>query len=691
MGGAGIRLADWPATFRVVTKREQLPGILDGFRPQPARMGHAGQRPSMTEKIHIVDALGERALLRPTQVNAALAANDRAKYFFTLLQTARLHADRPSLPPPDLRAERIASGVADTAFDDAIAAATRKDSGVCVIPGADRIVHALLDAVNTMLLPLELEPGGEAMAARFAALAGPFAGFSGDVIGDESVDRMTSAERTHADSLHLLVMDAHKALNRLQAALATEAIDGAAAYGLAPADRPRVKAFMRGVQRTAPLKFDHPGLATTATRSGARLILQNDIGTTDAHVLVVHVDDAIVTVTYTDVHLQRLLFFQSLFDGHGIAWEDTRSRKDAEFADGVYHVGLGRYAAPSGAELKAFLEFLGSRLVFLIDWNKARKRLRNFVPNEEAIGLLKWAADADFGHMAFLKAGGDQLVFDALEFAAKDQYRIGEALHEMLGLRETRDYLRFVLRTCAELLLQGEPDFHVQDAVRAELFGHFRTGRQSLFDIAALHAAYIVEIASGVRGALLAGRLPADPDERVRVAKRAKDWERQADELVNKARDSARHAVTGEFFRTLVEAADDAADDLEEAAFHLTMLGLSPRDRTLMQPLERLGELLVQSSQEYVKALETARHVRRGGAREDMQDFLEAIYRIVALEQRTDEAERVVEASVASNSPDFRTLYVLAETAKNLEQAADGIMHCGLQLRDHVLGEVMAA
>jgi uncharacterized protein Yka (UPF0111/DUF47 family) len=501
---------------------------------------------------------------------------------------------------------------------------------------------------------------------------------------------MTSGDRARGDSLHLVVMEAHKSLNRLQATLATETIDGATAYGLGPGDRSLVKAFMRGIQRTTALRFDHPGLATTATRSGGRLVLQNDIGTTDAHVLVVHVDEAVVTVTYTDVHLQRLLFFQSLFDGRGLQWEDTRSRKDADFEDGVYHLGMGRYPAPSTAELRSFLEFLGSRLVFLIDWNKARKRLRNFLPNDEAIKLLKWAADADLGHMAFLKAGGEQLVFDALEFAAKDQYRIGEPMHELLGLRETRDYLRFVLRTCAELLLKGEPEFHVQDAIRAELFGHFRTGKQGLFDTVAEHAAYIVEIAGGVRDTLFGCRLPEDRARRGASAKRAKNWEKRADELVNKTRDSVRHAATGDFFRELVEAADDAADELEEAAFHLAVLPEMPRDRQLTQPLERLGDLLVQGSQEYVKALETARHVRRGGAREDMQDFLEAIHRLVALEKRTDDAERSVEASVAANATDFRTLYVIAEAAKNLEQAADGLMHCGLKLRDHVLGEVMS-
>lgn len=49
-------------------------------------------------------------------------------------------------------------------------------------------------------------------------------------------------------------------------------------------------AFMCGVEKTRRLKFDRPGLATTSTRCGARLTIQNDIGETDAHVVVIAVE-----------------------------------------------------------------------------------------------------------------------------------------------------------------------------------------------------------------------------------------------------------------------------------------------------------------------------------------------------------------------------------------------------------------
>ena len=50
----------------------------------------------MAEKREILQELGEENLLLPASINAALKANDRIKYFFTLLQAARNHADNPA-------------------------------------------------------------------------------------------------------------------------------------------------------------------------------------------------------------------------------------------------------------------------------------------------------------------------------------------------------------------------------------------------------------------------------------------------------------------------------------------------------------------------------------------------------------------------------------------------------------------
>jgi len=60
--------------------------------------------------------------------------------------------------------------------------------------------------------------------------------------------------------LHRLVMDLHKVLNRLAAGCAEEVIGGAHVFGLRPEDRGPVESFMRGLDQTRALKFNHPGL-----------------------------------------------------------------------------------------------------------------------------------------------------------------------------------------------------------------------------------------------------------------------------------------------------------------------------------------------------------------------------------------------------------------------------------------------
>ena len=92
------------------------------------------------------------------------------------------------------------------------------------------------------------------------------------------------------------------------------------------------------------------------------------------------------------MHLPRLLFFQNLFEGRGVDWDDTRSRRDDAMDDGVFHLCVGTFTAAGSRELQDYLTFLASRLVFLIDWNKARKRLQALVCKGEAIRLLLWAA-----------------------------------------------------------------------------------------------------------------------------------------------------------------------------------------------------------------------------------------------------------------------------------------------------------
>ena len=641
------------------------------------------------EKSRIIEALGEEGLRLPAQLNDALEANDRAKYLFSVLQVARERAEHPEVPMSDLRAEREAAGMALDGFEQLVANAAKVDGDRYLMPGVDRLCVRLYGELATMIAPLQASGSqeGPRLAERLKRLSATPWCEDDDYVSSGQIAAMTGAGSDEADTAHRIVMDTHRRLNALQAEIAAESVDGAHVYGIRDSDRALVTAFMSGVNRTAPLKLDHPGLGTTATRSGARLLIQNDIGTTDAHVIVIHVDGLRVTMNYTDVHMQRLLFFQGLFEGWAVDWDDTLSRADRAMEDGIYHLCLGTFTAASPAQLEEYLAFLGSRLVFLIDWNRARKRLRLLLPKKETAELLKWAAQNDYGHMAFLRAGGEAMVFDALAYASQAPAAYGQRLDELVGRHVAEEFMRYVLRVCAQGFAAGRSEALIRDEVRAELVGCFRSAQESALDIPAEHAGFTLEIASGIRDALFAASGPASQAAFEANAVRAKSWERRADELVERAR-GTRSGGHVQFYRELVEAADDVTDELEDAAFHLTLVPPGGYDETLLAALRPLAALAVESVQEYLKAVETARTLGRASPRDDRQDFLESIHRITSIEHRSDDAYRAGKALVPRHPASYGELFAFVECARNLEKANDALMHAALSLRDFVMREM---
>jgi hypothetical protein len=364
-------------------------------------------------KTKMMETLGESGLTLPSQVEAGLAANDRLKYYFSLLQVARGHADQPDQSSPSLKPERLVAGIADGTLDRMVAAA-RKVGASYHLPGCGQLLASIASDARTMATPAD-----RAAKQRLEILLKQLPKVEGELIDGSDIDNITQADRKRGDSLHGLVMDLHKQLNALQLGLAEEQIDGAATYNLGPGDDTLIRAFMAGLNRTAPLKFNHPGLGTTATRAGTRLILQNDIGTTDAHVIVIHVEGRTVSLTYSDVHLRRLQFFRALFERFGVVWTDPNSNQIEALAGGApFFMSTGTLNTTDDKQLLAYLDYLGSRLVFLIDWNRARKQLRGFLKAEHRLRLLRWATDSDIGHRGFLELGGARLIWDAVEATA---------------------------------------------------------------------------------------------------------------------------------------------------------------------------------------------------------------------------------------------------------------------------------
>lgn len=655
----------------------------------------------MAGKEQIVEELGDRLL--PNLVNKALAANDRAKFLMTLLQTARVHADDPQAAVMRLQQERLDCGIDDPDLDAVVEGSRRTADGMYLIPWVDRLLHDLFDNVEQMVSPLEAFPQSEngdpalvqSRRTRLEKLVARIPCGRDGCLSGADIDDITTARAEGNDSVHLLVMHLHRDLNRLQQIIAAETIDEALVYGLTDPDRLRVAAFMRGVNRTRCLKFDHPGLDTTATRSDGRLVIQNDIGTTDSHVLVVHVTGHEVTVTYTDVHMQRLVFFQSLMDRFAVTWEDTRSRRSQKLEEELYHLCTGRFFAADDAELDAFLNFFGSRIVFLIDWNRARKRLRRLVPKRVCLEVLRWAADQDIGHMAFLRAGGEQLVFDALQQASPISVSFGGQLTDVMGGDRAAEFLRFIFRTAADLLLTGHSEMLIRDEVRAELRHYLDSAHQGLLEMAAEHATLIVELATGARECLLSEFEESDGEFVRRTSRRASRWEHRADEIVSRARTMRGFGVESSAVAELLRVADDAADELEEAIFLLTVSGSRTGQAVVSAgeaqgTLQDLADLVVAAAQEYLKVVENARRIHRRSSRDEMADFLQAVDNTISLEHDIDDQLRHSKAGIFAEAADFRQLYLSTEVAALLESASDATMRAALTLRDYVMDEVIS-
>ncbi|MDG6243509.1 MAG: hypothetical protein QCH31_03830 [Methanolobus sp.] len=635
----------------------------------------------------MIQELGEDELLLPSHVNAALLANDRVKYYFTLLQTAKARAEHPYLEFPDLSIERITTGEKDAELDNIVSSSTKLHNGTFMIPQSGRIIGSICNCIEEIILPFAISGEGEeeVFTNRFYELSTFLPEPVSNVISEDDIARITSGDREHGDSLHILVMDIHKSLNKLQETISGEIIDGANTYMLTENDKFLVKAFMKGLNRTAPLKFGHPGLGTTATRSGQKLMIQNDIGETDAHVLVINVQEKEVSITYTDVHLSRVLFFQSLFDSYGVEWNDTLSKSGvSRFEDNIYHLSSGKYSAQDPDKLSFFLEYLGSRIVFLIDWNRARKQLRNFMRNRYCIQLLKWAADHEKGHRGFLVLGGKQLVFDSLEVASRVPMRYGEPLYQIIGSEKTIDFFTFVLDRSATGLLEKQSQLFIKDEIKAELLRYFHSAHEDLMDLCSEHASLMVEMAITVNDTLLNIRHGVDEGLVKRNALRAKKWEKQADDVVNRVRSLSGRIEVAEFFSTLIMIADDVVDYFEEAAFMTTVACDTIKSPNIFRCLSSIAELSLKGSQEFLKALYASQYVTHGFTQDEMQLFLKSVNLIFDMEEKCDDALRKAHITILKESADYREFHVATEIAANLEEATNSLMKASFTIRDNV-------
>lgn len=636
------------------------------------------------QKTQAVASLGQHRLMLPAWVKAALSANDRLKVYLTVLQAAASHAAHPHRDVPDLSKEISVAGL-NTAWLHELAAVARRVDEDLFVPDLPRVVKGVADDLATMARPvLETTATGDELHRRVQHRLEWLGGLAADRLTDQQLHELTHGHRGEGDSLHLLVMDLHKKINKLSGDLASDVIAGANVWELLPQDRPRVEAFMRGLNRTGVLKFDHPGLDTAATRDGERLLIQNDIGTNDAHVLVIQVAAHAITLTYADLHRVRLEFFQALLEPFGARWSGLESRASADLNHGAaYSVSTAQFDCADDAAVEAALEGIGSRIVFLIDWNRARKRLQAFVDKEDAIAILAEVARLDIGHRAWLQVGGERLIFAAMQAAGDGAFRIGDRLDEIVGVADAHAFLVAVMRLACDALRRGQPAALVADETRMLLAQHVRQ-RTSEFDLLAEHASYCQALAQAVsdglaHGAERSGRAAKE------LAARSKAWERKADHLVMQARDKAERQSRWRPVARQIEQSDDVADALEEAAFLISLIAdhhLKGWNEDVHKVLARLAGTVLQATQDQVKALAIARTLGSHGESVDNDAFLGATWRVLQAERKCDALLRDARRVILGAVQDAPSLMLANDLAGTLELASDRLLAAAYALRE---------
>lgn len=216
----------------------------------------------MVAKELIIEQLGESALLLPGLIEEGLAANDRLKIRLSLLQEAAAQVSQPGLAAPEMTRELRAVGLTEPVYAETISGARPLGSDAFIAPGAELLVAGMAHDLEAMMEPIEVAQSEAAaeLKHRLDAILTALPDFNGDRVARSDVTSLASARAGGADSLHLLAIDLHRELNRVAAAASVEEIDGARVHGLNDDDRERVRAFMKGLSRTAKLAFGHPAL-----------------------------------------------------------------------------------------------------------------------------------------------------------------------------------------------------------------------------------------------------------------------------------------------------------------------------------------------------------------------------------------------------------------------------------------------
>ena len=218
---------------------------------------------------------------------------------------------------------------------------------------------------------------------------------------------------------------------------------------------------------------------------------------------------------------------------------------------------------------------------------------------------MKWAADNNIGHRAFLQAGDIQLIETAFERAVPLQTRLGVRLDELLGRQAARLFLMSVLRTASSGLSAGQSMRLIEDKVEAELLRYLETPERHVLAGVAEHATMIAALAEHVRQELTRRSHHDGWRTHATAGRRAGAHVDDARRRDAAARSRYIESTGGghQLGPLLTEAAGAAARARRDGV-HAAAHSARDRCRGLLSLLEGLADQVGATAREYVRCLE---------------------------------------------------------------------------------------
>ena len=414
-----------------------------------------------------------------------------------------------------------------------------------------------------------------------------------------------------------------------------------------------------------------------AVRPDERLSIRHDLGTTDTHVVAIHVSSLSATLTYTDTHRARAAFLRRVLEPYHACRKTKASASDAP-----YELRAGFYTIRTHADLEQYVKLFGSHLVFRIDKDSARKQLERSVKSADTIVLLKWAAAGNVGQCAVLQEGDVHLICTAVARARSAQMRLGTRLDQLLSADSTRTFLMRALSIVTTGLVDRQPLRLINEDIESALLGYLESTDETVLTAAFDHAMLVSAHLDRIRGALI--RLKGEAcDTPTGPAHLADNWEKHASDIATRSSRLLELARDRHRLHPLLTEAGAVAEALEQAAFKLTFM---PRqsDSQDVALLGTLADLVSHSACEYVRCLEDARDIRRTAApaRCDLERFLLTIDRLADLESRSGAI--AIETALIQDDGNPQGPVALLEVARALRQAIESLARCSLIARDYV-------